>query len=219
MHPRDAGWPVLDDLPGVWKEATVALTEQGYAVLPEALPELAWRGLRTEAGDLFERHAFRAARVGRGDGVRTEGPTRGGSVCWLDGSMVAGEALMVWMDGLRIALNHELFLGLESFEAQYAKYPVGAAYEAHVDRHLGSTARVVSAVLYLNAEWPSDAGGELVIYDAKQVPCLTLSPCGGTLVLFMSAGTVHEAKRASRERWSIAGWFRAPGGGAPRSVR
>jgi Rps23 Pro-64 3,4-dihydroxylase Tpa1-like proline 4-hydroxylase len=27
-------------------------------------------------------------------------------------------------------------------------------------------------------------------------------------VLFMSDETPHEAKKATRERWSIAGWFR-----------
>jgi SM-20-related protein len=37
---------------------------------------------------------------------------------------------------------------------------------------------------------------------------LTLAPEGGTLVLFMSEDTPHEAKKATRERWSIAGWFR-----------
>ena len=66
----------------------------------------------------------------------------------------------------------------------------------------------MSAVIYLNADSPSDAGGELVIYDAHDVPRLTLAPRGGTLVLFMSEGTPHEALKATRDRWSIAGWFR-----------
>ena len=47
-----------------------------------------------------------------------------------------------------------------------------------------------------------------MIYDEHDVPRLTLVPDGGTLVLFMSDDTPHEAKRATRERWSIAGWFR-----------
>ncbi len=122
--------------------------------------------------------------------------------------MPVGQAFMRWMDGLRVSLNRDLFLGLDSFEAQYAHYPVGASYGTHVDRHHHSNARVVSAVIYLNADWPADAGGELVIYDAHDVPRLTLAPEGGTLVLFMSDDTPHEAKKATRERWSIAGWFR-----------
>jgi SM-20-related protein len=191
-----------------WRRAAVALTERGYAVLPGALAEAGWRALRAEAEGLLANHGFAAARVGRGAGARTESATRGGSICWLDADMPAGEAFMGWMDGLRLVLNRDLFLGLDGFEAHYAHYPVGACYGTHVDRHRDSDERVVSVVIYLNADWPADAGGELVIYDDGEVPRLTLSPRGGTLVLFMSDHTRHEARQATRERWSIAGWFR-----------
>jgi SM-20-related protein len=172
------------------------------------MPEAGWLGLRAEAEHLLAGHAFSPAGVGRGQGVRTSSAIRGGSVCWLDGSMPAGGGFMAWMEGLRASLNEKLFLGLDSFEAQYAHAPTGASYETHVDRHHDSNARVVSAVIYLNSDWPADGGGELVLYDACDVPRLTLAPDGGTLVLFMSDDTPHEAKKASRERWSIAGWFR-----------
>lgn len=191
-----------------WRPAAVALSERGYAVLPGAMPEGGWRRLRAEAEHLLADNAFSAARIGRGDGVRNESGIRGGSVCWLNTSMPAGEAFMCWMDGLRVSLNRDLFLGLETFEAHYAHYPTGAFYGTHFDRHLHSNARVVSAVIYLNSYWPADAGGELVIYDAHDAPRLSLAPEGGTLVLFMSDDTPHEARKATRERWSIAGWFR-----------
>jgi SM-20-related protein len=191
-----------------WGPASAALTERGYAVLPGALPELDWRPLRAEAEHLLADDAFSVAGIGRGDEVRRGTTIRGGSVCWLDDSMPAGETFMVWMEGLRSSLNRRLFLGLETFEAHYAHHPTGTAYGTHLDRHHGSNERVVSAVIYLNSDWPNDAGGELVIYDAHDVPRLTLAPRGGTLVLFMSEGTPHEARMATRERWSIAGWFR-----------
>jgi SM-20-related protein len=191
-----------------WRSTAVALTERGYVSLPAALPAADWQSLRAEAEQLFADQAFSNARIGRGDGARSDGLTRGGSVCWLDDSMPAGHSFMDWMEGLRVSLNRDLFLGLESFEAQYAHYPVGACYETHLDRHRSSNARVVSAVIYLNGEWPADAGGELVIYDGADAPQLTQAPDGGTLVLFMSDETPHEARQATRERWSIAGWFR-----------
>ena len=170
------------------------------------MPEVGWRKLRAEAEHLRADNAFSAAAIGRGHEARTE--IRGGSICWLEPGMPAGEAFMVWMDGLRSSLNRRLFLGLDSFEAHYAHYPTGTSYGTHVDRHQDSAARVVSAVIYLNSEWPVDGGGELVLYGADEVPRLELAPAGGTLVLFMSEGTPHEAKKATRERWSIAGWFR-----------
>jgi len=204
-----------------WGPAARALTERGYVVLPGAMPEhgpdgdnghAGWQALRSEAEQLFADDAFSTARIGRGegdgDGALRESPIRGSSICWLDASMPAGQVFMRWMDGLRVSLNRDLFLGLDSFEAQYAHYPIGASYGTHVDRHRDSNARVVSAVIYLNADWRSDAGGELVIYDEHNVPRLTLAPEGGTLALFMSDETPHEAKRATRDRWSIAGWFR-----------
>ena len=201
-----------------WGPAALGLTERGYVVLPGAMPEhgqdgnAGWLGLRHEAEHLFADDAFSAARVGRGDGTGDgalrESPIRGSSICWLDASMPVGQAFMRWMEGLRVSLNRDLFLGLDSFEAQYAHYPIGASYGTHVDRHRHSNTRVVSVVIYLNTEWPADAGGELVIYDEHDVPRLTLPPDGGTLVLFMSGETPHEAKIATRERWSIAGWFR-----------
>ena len=191
-----------------WGPAAAALTEHGYAVLPAAMAPRRWQDLRAEAEQLLADDAFSAARIGRGEGSREEGATRGGSICWLDATMPAGDAFMGWMDELRVFLNRALFLGLEGFDAHYAHYPAGACYGTHVDRPAHTDARVVSAVIYLNADWPADAGGELVIYDDHDVPRLTLAPEGGTLVLFMSEGTPHEARKATRARWSIAGWFR-----------
>jgi len=191
-----------------WRSAAVELTHRGYAVMPQAMPAADWHELQAEAQQLFADDAFSQARVGRGDHVHRASATRGGSVCWLDAGMPAGEVFLDWMDGLRVSLNHDLFLGLESFEAHYAHYPVGGSYGTHVDRHVDSNARVVSAVIYLNTDWPADAGGQFVIYDDQDTPRVTLAPEGGTLALFMSADTPHEAKIATRERWSIAGWFR-----------
>ncbi|MFL5306904.1 MAG: 2OG-Fe(II) oxygenase [Polyangia bacterium] len=193
-----------------WGPAALGLTERGYVVLPGAMPDEGWQSLRAEAEQLLAVGAFAAARVGRGDGdgALRESAVRGGSVCWLDASMPVGTMFMRWMDGLRVSLNHGLFLGLESFEAHYAHYPIGASYGTHVDRHRRTNTRIVSAVIYLNPDWPADAGGELVISDDLGTARMTVAPQGGTLVLFMSDGTPHEAKKATRERWSIAGWFR-----------
>jgi len=123
--------------------------------------------------------------------------------------MPAGAAYLRWMDSLREALNRELFLGLCEFEAHYAHYPAGAFYRRHVDRHRDSNARVVSAVFYLNPDWPAEAGGEFVMYARDGVQeRYRQRPEGGTLVLFMSDDMPHEVLPATQPRWSIAGWFR-----------
>lgn len=201
---------VLPDFPRPdWGPAIEALVERREVVLPGILPPACWRALRAEAEALHDYAGFQAARIGRGEDARQDSAVRGDALCWLDADMPAGAAYLRWMDDLRAALNRELFLGISEFEAHYAHYAPGAFYRRHVDRHRDSNARVVSAVLYLNPDWPADAGGEFVMYarDGEQVR-YRQRPEGGTLLLFMSADMPHEVLPATQARWSIAGWFR-----------
>lgn len=199
----------LPDFPAMdWPAVVDRLAAERHVILPEAVPADCWQALRVEAERLQAGEAFSEARIGRAGGLQEEKRIRGDALCWLEPDMPAGGTYLAWMDGLREALNRELFLGLAEFEAQYAHYPVGAFYKKHVDRHRDSNARVVSAVLYLNPDWPADAGGEFVMLDEADREWFRLPPQAGTLVLFMSADMPHEVLPASRERWSIAGWFR-----------
>lgn len=191
-----------------WAAAIDALATQGHALLPAALPAPCWQSLRAEAMALQGRGGFAPARVGRAAGTVRETAVRGDELCWLAPEMPAGGRYLAWLDELRVQLNRELFLGLAELEAQYAHYPAGAFYKTHVDRHRDSNARVVSAVFYLNPDWPADAGGELVMYGPDGAERFRQAPTGGTLLLFRSEDMPHEVLPATRERWSIAGWFR-----------
>lgn len=193
---------------GPWAAATDQIARQGWAVLPGVLPAPCWQALRAEARALQGARAFAPARVGRGEGLVRETAVRGDELCWLEPGMAAGGRYLQWLDGLRAVLNRELFLGLAELEAQYAHYPVGAFYRTHVDRHRDSNARVISAVCYLNPDWPVTAGGDLVMYDAAGGELFRQAPVAGTLVLFRSEDMPHEVLPAMQERWSIAGWFR-----------
>lgn len=198
----------MQEFPGAdWRDAIDALATQGCAIVPAALPKPLWRRLRDEAGELSRAQAFSPARIGRGGQSLRAESVRGDSLCWLETGMTAGGAYLSWMAGLQDALNRELFLGLSGFEAHYAHYPEGAFYKSHIDRHRDSSARVVSAVFYLNPDWRQEQGGELLMHDDETV-LFSVLPQGGTLVLFMSADMPHEVLPATRDRWSIAGWFR-----------
>lgn len=191
-----------------WAEAADLLAVQGYAVLPMALPPACWQAMQAEARELLGGGAFTPARIGRGEGMHRQSDVRGDGLCWLDAAMPAGAAYLQWMQGLQQTLNRELFLGLAEFEAHYAHYPVGAFYRRHVDRHRDSNARVVSSVFYLNVGWREEEGGELLMQDEAGEALFALAPQGGTLVIFRSADMPHEVLPATRERWSVAGWFR-----------
>ena len=202
-HRHPPAYPAID-----WRDVAVALDKHGYAILPGVLPLLCWQDLADEAQWMFGEGNFENARVGRAAETHREATIRGDDLCWLNNAMPAGGAFLRWMDILRVVLNRDLFLGLGSFEAHYAHYPIGAGYGPHVDRHRDSNARVVSAVFYCNPDWVTNTGGEFVMYDAAGGTRFRLAPEAGTLLLFMSADMRHEACVATRERWSIAGWFR-----------
>jgi len=111
---------------------------------------------------------------------------------------------------LREQLDRELFLGLRELEAHYALYPPGARYARHRDRFRDDDARVLSAVLYLNDDWNEADGGALRLYfdTGVSTPYRDIAPHAGTLVLFLSAEFDHEVLPATRERLSVAAWFR-----------
>jgi len=114
------------------------------------------------------------------------------------------------MDGLRLAMNRSLFLGLEDFESHFAMYPPGAFYLKHVDRFRDDDRRMVSAVIYLNDAWLPEHGGQLRMYLKGGVE-YDVVPTGGCLVVFLSGEVPHEVLPATRERLSLTGWFRRRG--------
>ncbi|HTS53452.1 MAG TPA: 2OG-Fe(II) oxygenase [Burkholderiales bacterium] len=189
-----------------------ALAERGWACMHEFLPDALWRALAAEVQAEHARGRLRAAGVGRGADYRLAGDVRGDRIRWLETTAVSRplrEALSR-LDALRGTLNRELQLGLFEFEGHFALYPAGAGYRIHRDQHRGSRLRVVSCVLYLNAQWEAAHGGALRLYfdeAAEQAHCDVL-PEGGTLVCFLSERFWHEVLPARRERLSLAGWFR-----------
>jgi SM-20-related protein len=111
------------------------------------------------------------------------------------------------LEGLRLELNREAYLGLFELELHYALYPPGAGYERHLDQPQGTTQRKVSLVLYLNDGWGPGDGGALRMHEARN-QALDIEPVGGRLVCFLTSGREHQVLPARRERLSISGWFR-----------
>jgi SM-20-related protein len=103
-----------------------------------------------------------------------------------------------------------LFAGLRELEAHLAVYPAGAFYRKHVDRFSTDDARAISCSLYLNKGWKREDGGELRVYDGAEDEAgfVTIYPSAGTAVLINSKSVYHEVRPASRDRFSITGWFR-----------
>jgi SM-20-related protein len=184
------------------------LSARSYAIFPHFLsPELS-AGLHADFEQCLAAGEFQRATVGKdrqlADHIRRD------EIRWLEPAALNAAQSAIWAqwESLREGLNRELLLGLWSLEAHYARYQPGAFYARHVDRFLADDTRVVSLVLYLNPDWESDQGGELVLYDAAGSPQATVLPELGTLAVFLSDQIPHEVLPAARERRSLAGWFR-----------
>jgi SM-20-related protein len=194
-------------MPSVNTALPSALAAAGWWAGPGLFDDALLRALADEAGSLSKAGCLTQAATGRASGKRA-GKLRGDSTLWLDDDAcgVASWDFLQALDALRVTLNRELMLGLHEVEAHFAIYPPGAGYARHRDRFRDDDARVLSLVCYLNPAWPVDAGGALRLHLAEGHR--DIAPQQGTTVLFLSADVEHEVLPATRERTSIAAWFR-----------
>jgi len=199
----------LDLTHSLYDRIADALVEQGYIILPSALPETLGHALRRRVLTLNCGH-FHRAGIGREQDHQLQGDIRRDQIRWLSDQSPVEAEYLAWMDHLRNGLNRRLFMGLFDYEAHFSHYPEGAFYRRHLDAFRGQTNRVLTTVFYLNPDWQPDLGGELLIWpepDSNRV-IERVMPQMGTLVVFLSERFPHEVLPAHTDRYSIAGWFR-----------
>lgn len=184
------------------------LTARGWSQQDFFLPEDLTLTLAAQCRALSLAGALKPSAVGRGAGQAVRRGIRGDRIGWLgEGQSAATDRYLAIMETLRLTLNRSLYLGLEEYESHFACYAPGAAYARHLDRFRDDDRRTVSVVIYLNADWLPEHGGALRLYPQDR-PAHDVAPLGGRLVLFLSADMPHEVLPATRERLSLAGWFR-----------
>ncbi|MDR5906892.1 2OG-Fe(II) oxygenase [Franzmannia qiaohouensis] len=187
-----------------------ALVAQGWFVGEAFIDAELCQALFAEVSQLAELDALAAAGIGRGSEHHLRRDVRGDAIHWLDRQSLAQRRYLAAMGDLQQSLNQALYLGLFEFEAHFARYPPGSFYKTHVDSFQGRANRVVSTVLYLNPEWPTDGGGEMAIYASQdsQREVARVRPEAGTFACFLSETVPHEVLPTRLPRASIAGWFR-----------
>jgi len=196
-----------DDQP-VFARIARDLRERGFTVCPDALPNALASSLLYHLTEMNGAR-FTRAGVGRQEAHTLNEFVRTDETCWINGESQAGRDWLHWAARLQQFLNRELLLGLFSFESQFAHYRPGDFYRKHLDAFRGEANRVLSLVVYLNPDWQLAEGGELVLYTGTDTDArLKVLPGLGTVVLFLSEEFPHEVLPASRDRYSIAGWFR-----------
>lgn len=180
----------------------------GYSIKPNALPDALTSGLYQHVVKM-PAHLFHSAGIGRGDLYLKNQFVRRDKICWIEGNTPSGFEWLAWSNALMRYLNRRLFLGLHLFESHFAHYKPGDFYKLHFDAFKGEANRRLSLVAYLNPGWQLSDGGELVIYPpgAEKDP-IKVIPLLGTLVVFLSEDFAHEVLPATKDRFSVAGWYR-----------
>jgi SM-20-related protein len=158
--------------------------------------------------EMYSNDGLKFAGVGRGALHKVVTKIRGDQIHWLNaGQSFACDQYLDIMESVRLVLNQNLFLGLQDYESHFAFYAPGTSYLKHVDRFRDNDSRTISAVIYLNEDWLPEQGGALRLYLSGQCT-KDISPLACRLVLFLSAEMAHEVLPATRDRLSIAGWFK-----------
>lgn len=199
-----------------------ALAEQAFCVLDDALPNTLIETLGNVARHRARQGQLRQAGTGK-SGV-THPALRGDQIAWLeqaDDDPVIQQYFALLAE-IQCAVNRHLMMGLDSVETHFALYPAfSSGYATHLDQFrqpqgtLAHGIRALTFILYLNEDWPAEAGGALRLYLDEQatVPAaearhLDIMPLGGRMVVFVSSRFWHQVLPATQARMSVTGWFR-----------
>ena len=184
------------------------LVEHGWSQHNFFLPSNLILSLARECMALHATDGLKLAGVGRGKLHEVSSKIRGDQIHWLNvGQSLACDQYLDVMETVRLVLNQNLFLGLEEYESHFAFYAPGTSYIKHIDRFRDYDRRTISAVIYLNEDWLPEQGGALRLHFEGNCS-KDISPLACRLVLFLSAEIAHEVLPATRDRLSIAGWFK-----------
>ncbi len=188
------------------------LVQSGYIILPNALDSHIIRDLQQRAQNLTPT-VWQEAGIGRGSVHQIAKSIRSDKTHWLSDENLVEAKFLSYLESLRKGLNQRLFMGLFDYECHFSSYAKGAYYQKHIDALKGKSNRVISMVLYLNSDWQSLDGGELLLYhpDREKEIIQRVLPQMGTAVFFLSEKFPHEVLKANRQRLSLAAWFRVGG--------
>lgn len=186
-----------------------ALSSEGYLVLDQAFSSELLEGFLIKVEEL-DTEKLPAAGVGKGEALQVASSIRHEQHLWLnfESPGLLEAMLFEYLEAIKRTLNRELFMGLRSYECQFAYYPKGGFYSRHRDQFRDDLSRKISLVWYLNPFWTETDGGQLCLYDLKGQTVQEVKPVLNRLILFAS-DMEHEVMPTLRDRYSLACWFKS----------
>jgi SM-20-related protein len=164
--------------------------------------------LKSNLVTLYAQKQLKSAGTGNSDTVIQNKLVRSDKIYWLDKEHndPFENAFFVLMDSFVEYLNRTCFTGITSYEFHYALYENGSFYSKHLDQFQNNDSRKFSMIMYLNADWKIEDGGELCIHHADWLQNIT--PINGKSVFFKSSELLHEVLMTHKPRLSITGWLK-----------
>ncbi len=119
------------------------------------------------------------------------------------------------LKSLQHSLRDDAWLNLPRVELQLAYYPPGSlGYARHLDAVRGAKVtghRRITAIIYLNADWGPDDGGELRLWldggPGAAASVTDIAPHLGRLLVFRSEKIEHAVMPCGRGRFALTAWF------------
>jgi SM-20-related protein len=187
------------------------LEKEGWCVIPGFIQPTDVKSLAKLALKHLHEDEFHQAGIGNQGNHEINRDIRSDMIRWIDPTEKEFSAICgSRFEALRLAINQHLYLGLLDIETHFALYRPGAFYEKHLDQFRNSGRRKLTVILYLNREWSSADGGQLLLYTGgnRSDEHVEILPTGGTLVCFLSEEFPHEVLPSKRDRLSLTGWYR-----------
>ncbi len=177
-------------------------------VVDHFLPEGLCRDLAANIMNLQRADRLHAAGLGNEAIVVQNQTIRKDKIHWLDKrhNDPYENAFLERMDAFVVYLNASCYTNIQSYEFHYSLYEQGDFYRKHLDQFRDSDSRQYSMISYLNPDWQTKDGGELLIYPPGGNQ--KINPTQGKTVFFKSSVLEHEVLVTTARRMSVTGWLK-----------
>jgi SM-20-related protein len=157
---------------------------------------------------LNDKNQLLAAGTGNEKKLVHNAKVRSDTIYWLDKkhNNVHENAFFVQIEAFILYLNQSCFTGITGYEFHYSLYEKGSFYKKHLDQFQDNSSRQFSMISYLNSNWQTQDGGELLIHQTNNNQ--TIAPTQGKTVFFKSNELEHQVLETNERRMSVTGWLK-----------
>lgn len=182
----------------------------------ERLEHLGWVVIQISElwGDLFDQaqlhikeNKFQPAQVAKNPQLNA---IRNDVTFWIDDKTKNGteKIFLNLIESIKNELQDFFRISLNNFETHYALFIKDHFYKRHTDQKKVDNKRAFSFVYYLNQNWKTENGGQLVGYkNDTELEIFKVEPEAGTFILFKSE-IEHQVLPSLAPRFSVTGWIR-----------